>query len=105
MPAEARAHGRLLAKERLVVCGVPLLERVFVRLGGAAVTQLAAEGTLAQPGTVVATVDGAARTLLAGERLALNFVQRLSGIATLTKRLVDAVAGAGVVVRDTRKTL
>lgn len=105
VPAEARAHGRLLAKERLVVCGVPLLERVFARLGGATVAQLAAEGTLAEPGTVVATVDGPARTLLAGERLALNFVQRLSGIATFTKRLVDAVAGTGVVVRDTRKTL
>lgn len=105
VPAAARARGRLLAKQPLVVCGVPILERVFRALGGAAVTPLVAEGTAVPAGTVVATVEGSARTLLAGERLALNFVQRLGGIATLTRRLVDAAAGTGVVVRDTRKTL
>jgi len=88
-----------------VVCGVPLLERVFAPLGGARVTQLVPEGTFVRGSTVVATVTGPARTLLAGERLALNFVQRLSGIATLTREIVAAVAGTGVVVRDTRKTL
>jgi nicotinate-nucleotide pyrophosphorylase (carboxylating) len=105
VPAGARAHGRLLAKAPLVVCGVPVLARVFTRLGGATVAQLVAEGTDVVPGTVVATVDGSARTLLAGERLALNFVQRLAGIATLTRAVVAAAAGTGVVVRDTRKTL
>lgn len=105
MPEHARARGRLLAKEALVVCGVPLLERVFGRLGGAAVTQREGEGAFVEPGTVVATVEGGARTLLAGERLSLNLVQHLSGIATLTRRIVSAVAGTKLVVRDTRKTL
>ena len=105
VPPGARARGRLLAKQRLVVCGVPLLSRVFERLGGAAVTVHDAEGTLVEAGRVVAHVEAAARVLLAGERLALNFVQHLSGIATLTRQCVDAVRGTPLVVRDTRKTV
>lgn len=105
VPGGARAHGRLLAKQALVVCGLPLLDRVFARLGGATVTAIAAEGQAVPPGTVVATVDGTARTLLAGERLALNLVQHLCGIATLTRACVERVAGTGLVVRDTRKTV
>src|SRR5262249_24885050 len=64
---------------------------------------LAGEGELAHAGDVVATVEGAARTLLAGERLVLNLVQHLCGIATLTPRYLERVAGAGLVVRGTRK--
>ncbi len=105
MPAGARARGRLLAKQDLVVCGLPLLERVFGRIGPVECELLAAEGALARPGDVVAAVTGGARTLLAGERLALNLLQHLCGVATLTRRYVDRVAGAGLVVRDTRKTL
>lgn len=105
VPAAARARGRLLAKEGLVVCGLPLLDRVFARLGGASVTLIAAEGQAVSAGSVVATVDGTARTLLAGERLALNLVQHLCGIATLTRACVARVAGTGLVIRDTRKTV
>jgi nicotinate-nucleotide pyrophosphorylase (carboxylating) len=105
VPPGARARGRLLAKQRLVVCGVPLLSRVFERLGGASVTVHDGEGVVVEAGRVVAHVEAAARVLLAGERLALNFVQHLSGIATLTRQCVDAVRGTPLVVRDTRKTV
>jgi len=105
VPATVRARGRLLAKQRLVVCGVPLLERVFGRLGDVGVTVHDAEGAWVESGRVVAHVEAAARTLLAGERLALNYLQHLCGIATMTRRCVDSVRGTRLVVRDTRKTL
>ena len=105
VPAGARARGRLLAKQSLVVCGVPLLARVLARLGDTAVTVHDADGTLVSPGRVVAHVEAEARVLLAGERLSLNLLQHLSGIATLTRRCVEAVRGSQLVVRDTRKTL
>src|SRR5262249_53340305 len=100
-----RARGRLLAKEELVVCGLPLLLRVFDRLGPVTCELLAAEGQRARPGDVLATIEGGARTLLAGERLALNLVQHLCGIATLTRRYTERAAGTALVVRDTRKTV
>ncbi|HWP65379.1 MAG TPA: carboxylating nicotinate-nucleotide diphosphorylase [Candidatus Limnocylindria bacterium] len=105
VPVEARARGRLLAKQRLVVCGVPLLRRVFGRLGTVEIEVHDAEGSLVEAGRVIAHIDGPARVLLAGERLALNFLQHLAGIATLARRCVDAVAGTSLVVRDTRKTV
>lgn len=105
MPRARRARGRLLAKQDLVVCGLPLLEKVFGHIGPVECRVLAAEGALARPGDVVATVQGRARTLLAGERLALNLLQHLCGIATLTRRYVERVEGTGLVVRDTRKTV
>ncbi len=106
VPGGTRARGRLVAKERLVVCGVPLLDRVFARLGGGvAVTVHLPEGTVAEPRAVVATLEGDARALLAGERLCLNLLQHLSGIATVTNACVVRVAGSRLVVRDTRKTL
>jgi len=105
VPADVRARGRLLAKQPLVVCGVPLLGRVLGSLGDATLAVHDAEGALVAPGRVVAHVEAPARVLLAGERLALNLLQHLSGIATLTRHCVDAVRGSGLVVRDTRKTL
>jgi nicotinate-nucleotide pyrophosphorylase (carboxylating) len=105
IPPATPARGRVRAKERLVVCGLPLLERVFRRLGTVRVVIDAEEGAAAAPGQVLATLDGDARTLLAGERVALNLLQHLCGIATLTRAYVDRVAGSGLVVRDTRKTL
>jgi len=105
VPAFARARGRLRAKQALVVCGLPLLERVFRRLGDVHVSVEAAEGTEAAPGQVLATLEGHARTLLAGERVALNLLQHLCGIATLTRAYVKRAQGTSLVVRDTRKTL
>ena len=105
MPAGTSARGVLYAKQRLVVCGLPLLHRVFGALGAVRITVGAREGTLAEPGAVLATLEGEARVLLAGERLALNLLQHLSGIATLTRTCVERVRGTRLVVRDTRKTV
>ncbi len=105
VPAFARARGRLRAKQALVVCGLPLLDRVFRRLGDVSVSVEAAEGSLAAPGQVLATLEGQAHALLAGERVALNLLQHLCGIATLTRGYVKRVHGTSLVVRDTRKTL
>jgi nicotinate-nucleotide pyrophosphorylase (carboxylating) len=105
VPREARARGRVRAKQRLVVCGLPILARVFARLGDVRVAIDAKEGALVDSGMVLATLDGEARVLLAGERVALNLLQHLCGIATLTRTYVDRLAGTPLVVRDTRKTL
>jgi nicotinate-nucleotide pyrophosphorylase (carboxylating) len=106
VPASARARGRLLAKEPLVVCGLGALRAVFDRVGNGVEVELSvADGHLAAPGEVVARATGPARVLLAGERLALNLLQHLSGIATATRRCVERVAGTQLVVRDTRKTV
>jgi nicotinate-nucleotide pyrophosphorylase (carboxylating) len=105
IPPGTPARGRVRAKERLVVCGLPLVERVFRRIGPVRVFIDAREGADATLGQVLATVDGDARTLLGGERVALNLLQHLCGIATLTRAYVERVAGTKLVVRDTRKTL
>jgi nicotinate-nucleotide pyrophosphorylase (carboxylating) len=79
---------------------------VFDLVGGPDVEIIlhAADGSPAEPGRAVLTVTGSARSLLTAERTALNLIGRLSGVATLTRRWVDAVAGTGAVIRDTRKT-
>jgi nicotinate-nucleotide pyrophosphorylase (carboxylating) len=105
VPPGARARGRLRAKQPLVVCGLLLLEPVFARLGQANVVLDARDGARVESGRVLATIDGNARVLLAGERVVLNLLQHLCGIATLTRAYVDRVAGTPLVVRDTRKTL
>lgn len=99
------AEADIVAKERLVVCGLGIAEAVFTRLDWR--TRMRArvgDGDPVMPGTLVATVRGPAQALLAGERVALNFMQRLSGIATLTQSFVAATEGAKVRVTDTRKT-
>jgi nicotinate-nucleotide pyrophosphorylase (carboxylating) len=105
IPETARARGRFLAKEPLVVCGIPVVERVFDRLGPVTLSWSAADGDHVQTGTPMGTVEGTARTLLAGERLVLNFLQHLSGIATLTAACVAQAKGTRLRVRDTRKTV
>jgi nicotinate-nucleotide pyrophosphorylase (carboxylating) len=99
---DAVCTARLLVKEAGVVCGLDIAAEVFDRLG-ATLEPLAADGDAVEPGAV-ACVEGRARAVLTGERLALNLLGRLSGIATLTHRYVDAVAGTGAVILDTRKT-
>jgi nicotinate-nucleotide pyrophosphorylase (carboxylating) len=105
VPVAARARGRLLVKEALVLCGLPVIERVLGKLGAVTVQYHAKDGQWLEPGVVAAVVEGSARTLLAGERLCLNFLQHLSGVATFTRACVERVAGTKLVVRDTRKTV
>jgi nicotinate-nucleotide pyrophosphorylase (carboxylating) len=103
--ADLMATGRFVARQPMTVCGVELIELVFAELGG--VDFLGTHmhsGERAVEGDVLATVRGKARTLLTGERVALNFLQRLSGIATMTRKHADAVAGTGCKILDTRKT-
>jgi len=92
-------------KEPGVVCGLALVEAVFRALDpDVEVESLVGEGALVESGTAVVRVTGPLRAILTGERTALNFLARLSGIATLTRRYVEAVEGTGVAILDTRKT-
>jgi nicotinate-nucleotide pyrophosphorylase (carboxylating) len=105
VPADATASARLVAKAAGVVCGADLVERIVRLLDpAAAAEEVLADGTAVRPGSVAAVVRGRARALLAAERTLLNLVQRMSGVATLTRRFVDAVAGTGAAILDTRKT-
>lgn len=106
VPPTARAAGVLAARQAGVLAGLPLAGLVYRQLEpGVAVEYLARDGQRVEPGQAVARLSGPAGALLTGERTALNFVQHLSGIATLTARYVAAVAGTRCAVLDTRKTL
>jgi nicotinate-nucleotide pyrophosphorylase (carboxylating) len=103
--ADATCEARLLLGEPGVVCGLSVAKAVFRRLAPAVqLDALVEEGERVDAPSVLARVEGPARAILSGERTALNFVGRLSGIATLTRSYVDAVEGTRVVVLDTRKT-
>lgn len=104
IPAELNARGSFIAKQDLVLAGVELLPVIYASRGGAQPNLLRQSGARMQKGDVIANVSGSARTLLECERVALNFLQRLSGVATLARQHVDAVAGTQVRVLDTRKT-
>lgn len=99
-------HGRasVVAKEAGVLCGVEPFQAVFALLGGVAVYPLKRDGERLVAGETVLELEGPARTLLTGERTALNFLQRLSGIASLTARFVAAAGDSGMKICDTRKT-
>jgi len=102
---ERPRRGRMVAKEPLVLCGTALVEAVFTRVDARVeLRERAPDGVLLARGATALELTGPVRALLAGERTALNFVQRLSGIATLTRRFVDAVAGTRAAIVDTRKT-
>jgi nicotinate-nucleotide pyrophosphorylase (carboxylating) len=102
---DARVEGRIIAKEPLIVAGVAVARAVFRKVDrDARFEAVVADGQRLQKGEAVALVGGATRSVLAAERTALNFLQRLSGIATLTGKFVDAVAGTGAIICDTRKT-
>jgi nicotinate-nucleotide pyrophosphorylase (carboxylating) len=98
------AVARFVAEETFVVAGLPVAGAVFRELDPSAQLLESAEGTWARPGDVIAAVRGRASAILSGERVALNFLQRLSGIATATRRAVDAVAGTSARITHTRKT-
>ncbi|MBN1881825.1 MAG: carboxylating nicotinate-nucleotide diphosphorylase [Deltaproteobacteria bacterium] len=93
------------AKEDIVLAGIEVFKAVFKQLGGDVLcTEKVTDGDFISGGMAVMEVEGSTATLLGGERTALNFLMRLSGIATLTRRCVDSIAGTGATVVDTRKT-
>ena len=106
LPAEARFAGVMRSREAIIVAGLPLAEAFFRALdAGTEIAPLAKDGARAEAGDILMRLTGSARALLAAERSALNSVQHLSGIATLTRRYVEAIAGTGAILLDTRKTL
>ena len=106
IPVAAAAGARVITRDDAVVCGAPWFDACFRRLDPAVQIDWAlTEGARAQAGQTLVHVRGKARALLTGERTALNFLQLLSAVATLTQRYVEAVAGTGASIVDTRKTL
>ena len=105
VPPTQEGIGTLLAKSDGVIAGLPVAERVFAKLDEMLLFRaLVTDGDTVKAGTPIAEVQGSAKTILIGERTALNFLQRLSGIATLTAQFVAAVADYDSKIVDTRKT-
>lgn len=105
VPAGLQATARIVAKARGVIAGTRAAGAAFLALDPAATVDVRmGDGSRVQPGDLVMTIRCGARSMLAAERTALNFLQRLSGVATATRAMVDAVAGTGASVLDTRKT-
>lgn len=106
IPAGRHATASVVARTAGVACGRPWFDEVFLRVDrDVTVAWHVAEGDRVEAGTELCALDGPARGLLTAERTALNFLQLLSGVATATRACVDAVAGTGVHILDTRKTL
>lgn len=104
VPGDARARGVIIAKSPCVIAGLDVAAEAFRQLDPAvAIHVLRPDGQRCEPGDTVAELRGAASAMLTAERTALNFLQRMSGTATLTRRYVDAAAG-GAIILDTRKT-
>ncbi|MEY8689668.1 MAG: carboxylating nicotinate-nucleotide diphosphorylase [Leptothrix sp. (in: b-proteobacteria)] len=101
-----RANARVVSREAAVICGQPWFNAVFRALQpDLRIDWAVTEGAIVAPDQVICLLSGSARALLTGERTALNFLQTLSGTATVVRRYVDAVAGTGTRIVDTRKTL
>ena len=105
VPESAAARARLVAREPLVVAGLALAEAAFLELcPEIKIDRIGSDGQAVEQGKTLLALDGPARPILTGERVALNFLQRLSGVATLTAQYVRAVAGTNAQILDTRKT-
>ncbi len=105
VPAGTQVHATLVARAEGVACGMTLARTIFLAIDPALDVRVhAADGQQVTPGTTLLEVSGLARPILSAERVALNFVGRLSGIASLTRRYVEAVEGTGARILDTRKT-
>ncbi|MDP2045500.1 MAG: nicotinate-nucleotide diphosphorylase (carboxylating), partial [Deltaproteobacteria bacterium] len=105
IPPELQGEAHIRAKAALVVAGLPVAARVFQKLDAKVVFAAAVDdGQEVEKGTVLARLNGPVASILTGERVALNFLQRLSGIATFTRTMAALVAGSDAVLIDTRKT-
>ncbi len=106
IPADARFTGVMDSREAIVVAGLPIAEAFFRKLDSeVTIARLVEDGDRAPAGADLLRLAGNGRALLTAERSALNIVQHLTGIATLTRRYVDAIAGTGAILLDTRKTI
>jgi nicotinate-nucleotide pyrophosphorylase (carboxylating) len=106
IPQDNAALARFIVKQDGIVCGLPLLDLVFREFSPDVHIDIKVEeGAMITAGTIIATVEGPAHALLAAERTALNFMQRMSGVATKTRQYVDAIAGTHARILDTRKTI
>ena len=102
---DSLSSGSIIAKENCVIAGPEIAQRVFHRLDpNIAVIVNLPSGSIANPGDVIMSLSGKSCSILSAERIALNFLQRLSGIATITKKYVEAVKGTNAMILDTRKT-
>jgi len=102
---DALGHGRYIAKEDGVLCGIDLARRIYAKLdAGIELTAYKKDGDEVKKGDVIAEVRGCAISLLTGERVGLNLMQRLSGVATRTKECVEKIKGTNATIADTRKT-
>jgi nicotinate-nucleotide pyrophosphorylase (carboxylating) len=111
IPADLMGEAHFRAKQQLVVAGLPLAARVFQKLDASIIFEVqmadgreVADGRQVPDGTALARLSGPVAAILSGERVALNFLQRLSGIATFARQMAARVAGSGAVLVDTRKT-
>jgi nicotinate-nucleotide pyrophosphorylase (carboxylating) len=106
IPETARLTAIMNARENMIISGTPLLLPIFRRLDkNVTVSLLAKDGQAKNTGNAIAEIKGNARALLSAERTALNILQHLSGIATLTRQYVDVIEGTGAILLDTRKTI
>lgn len=106
IPAEQQAHGRIITREPAVICGVDWVNEVFLQLGNEVSLQWhIADGDRVEPNQLLCELRGPARAVLTGERTALNFLQTLSGVATLTASYVKHLEGSHTKLLDTRKTI
>jgi nicotinate-nucleotide pyrophosphorylase (carboxylating) len=106
VPARQRVRGRVITREAMILCGIAWVEETFRQLDPRISLNWAlAEGSRAQADATLLIIEGSARPILSGERTALNFLQLLSATATEARRFVDAVAGTGCTILDTRKTI
>jgi nicotinate-nucleotide pyrophosphorylase (carboxylating) len=105
VPEQTQASARIVARERLVVAGLDLARASFHALSSALqIGCIVADGDQVTAGETLVSIEGSARPMLSGERVALNFLQRLSGIASLTAQFVQAIQGTRATILDTRKT-
>lgn len=104
IPADATARAVVAARTEGVACGIPIAEAAFGLFDHVRTVRRCGDGDRLAKGDVLLEVTGPARAILQAERVALNYAMRLSGVASLTRRFVDAIAGAGAAILDTRKT-
>ncbi|MCL2640772.1 MAG: hypothetical protein FWD53_08010, partial [Phycisphaerales bacterium] len=105
IPTRTRGTGIIVARCDGVICGTVLIKEILAKYGRASCRLMVKDGAKVKAGQVVARASGSVRGILSAERVVLNFLGRMSGVATLTRRYVDAVKGTRAVVCDTRKTV